>query len=232
MWGVGPATEQRLIALGLRTFADVHTFPIDTLESHVGSYAHRLKRLARGEDDRPVTPDGQAKSVSHEQTFGHDLADPDAVRDVLLEQAQAVARRLRKHRLAARHVTVKIRFGDYQTITRSTTLDEATDRTDLLWRGAAGLFERWAREGFRPVRLIGLGAGHLCRAHTQMNLFTQRHDARRVNADRAADLIQAKFGRQAIYRGVPAPGRTDHQSPQTTFGRRGTQDHDEPADQS
>ncbi len=227
MWGVGPVTEERLKSIGIHTFADVHGFPIDALERQLGSYAHRLKQLALGEDGRAVTPDGQAKSVSHEQTFGHDLAEADAVRDVLLEQTEAVARRLRKHNLAARSVTVKIRFGDYETITRSATLEEATDRTDLLWRGAAALFDKWARDTFRPVRLIGMGAGNLGRDQSQMNLFTQKPDARRVNADRAADLIQAKFGREAIHRGAP---RTDghRESPQTTFGRRGLHDHDDP----
>jgi DNA polymerase-4 len=203
MWGVGPVTEQRLRAMGIERFADVHSLPIDQLERELGAYAHRLRQLALGEDDRPVTPDGQAKSISHEQTFGEDLAEPHAVRDVLLQQTEAVAWRLRKHSLRARSVTVKIRFGDYHTITRSATLDEPTDRTDLLWRGAAAVFDAWVRQGFRPVRLIGMGAGLLGRAPAQMSLFTQAGDARRANADRAADLIQAKFGRQAIHRGPP-----------------------------
>jgi DNA polymerase-4 len=203
MWGVGPVTEARLRALGIERFADVQQFPLDALERELGSYALRLKQLARGEDDRPVTPDGQAKSVSHEQTFSHDLVSPDAVRDVLLEQTEAVSRRLRKHGLAARSVTIKIRFGDYETITRSATLEEPTDRTDILWRGAAALFDTWSRQAFRPVRLIGMGAGSIGRGHAQMNLFTQRDDAKRLNADRAADLIQARFGRQAIHRGAP-----------------------------
>lgn len=213
MWGVGPATEARLRNIGINTFGDVLAFPFDALESCLGSWAHRLRQLAAGCDDRPVTPDSQAKSISHEQTFGHDLEDRDAVRDVLLEQTEAVARRLRRHQLAARSVTVKIRFGDFQTITRSATLDDPTDRTDMLWKPAAALFEKWALEAFQPVRLIGMAAGHLGPAQSQLNLFTQRDDLKRANADRAADLIQQRFGRNAIHRGTLRPRRNDDTSP-------------------
>lgn len=218
MWGVGPATEARLKSLGINTFADVLAFPSSTLEAILGQYAHKLRQLAAGEDDRAVTPDSQAKSISHEQTFGHDLTDPTAVRDVLLEQTEAVARRLRRHELSARSVTVKIRFGDFETITRSSTLDEATDRTDLLWNAASSLFAKWTREGFHPVRLIGMAAGHLGQAQSQMNLFTQRDDARRANIDRAADAINERFGKQTIHRGPPT-SRESNTSSQITRSR-------------
>jgi DNA polymerase-4 len=222
MWGVGPVTEQRLQSIGILTFGDVLGFPLEALESHVGSYAHRLKQLAAGEDERSVTPDSRAKSISHEQTFSHDLAEPAAVREVLLEETDAVARRLRRHQLAARSVTVKIRFGDYETITRSSTLPEASDRTDVLWRAASALFDHWARETFQPVRLIGMAAGNLGQAQSQLHLFTHHEDAKRRSADRAADLIQARFGRDAIHRGLRTGTNDQRDSPQTSRGRRGT----------
>ncbi len=208
MWGVGPTTASRLRKLGIKTFADVLDLPTTTLETCVGSFAHRLQHLARGEDDRPVTPDHRAKSISHEQTFGQDLANPQVVREVLLEQTEAVAVRLRRHDLAARSVTVKIRFGDFETITRSCTLDDPTNRTDLLWRAAAELYDQWTAHSFQPVRLIGVAAGNLGANQSQLNLFAQGEDAKRASIDQTTDLIKQLFGRDAIHLGVrSAPER-------------------------
>jgi DNA polymerase-4 len=95
IWGVGPKTADRLHGLGLRTIGDIRRTPLDVLQRRVGSEADRYHRLARGEDDRPVVPDHNAKSIGQEQTFGENLASPDAVRDVLLEQVEQVGRRLR-----------------------------------------------------------------------------------------------------------------------------------------
>jgi len=220
MWGVGPATESKLKSLGINTFGDALAYPLSTLEARIGSYAHRLQQLARGEDDREVTPDGQAKSISHEQTFMIDLVDPQMVREVLLEQTEAVAVRLRRNALGARSVTVKIRFSDFETITRSATLDDPTDRTDLLWRAASSLFDMWAALAYQPVRLIGMAAGNLGPNESQMNLFTQREDARRQLVDRTADAIKQRFGKAAIHRGSPRDDADIRRAPPQTTRRR------------
>ena len=158
-------------------------------------------RLARGEDDRPVHSDREAKSISHERTFGEDLTEPDTVRAVLLGQAEDVGHRLRAHGRVAGTVTVKIRFGDFETITRSAGLHEKTARTDELWDGAAALFDRWAASSFRPVRLIGMGASHLSEpGGEQMGLFGGESDEKRSRVDEATDAIRAKFGDDAIRR--------------------------------
>ncbi len=202
MWGVGPATEQKLLSLGIRTFGDLRPWPRNVLESHFGSLGRKLHRLCRGEDDRPVVTDQAVKSISQEQTFDEDRADPDEVRGVLRSQAEKVALRLRKSDVRGKTITVKIRFGDFQTITRSATLDAPTDRTDLICAQARGLFDAWAATDFQPVRLIGVGISQFTDEAEQFNLFTQQTDDRSRRLDAATDAICNKFGSGAVQRGA------------------------------
>ena len=187
---------------GVETFGDLQRFPPEALETCFGVYARRMAELARGLDHRVVVPDHRARSISQEQTFGFDLQEPQAVRDVLLGQVEQVGWRLRRHGYRAGTVTIKVRYGEFETITRSRSFDEATDRTDRLWQAAGALFDEWAR-AFRPVRLIGFGASHLTTAGEQLQLFTTQADQRRRALDQATDSIQAKFGKAAIRRGGP-----------------------------
>ncbi len=201
MWGVGPATEQKLLSLGIRTFGDLQPWPRNVLETHFGSLGRKLHRLCRGEDDRPVITDQAIKSISQEQTFDEDRADPADVRNVLRSQAEKVAMRLRKGDLRGRTITVKIRFGDFQTITRSTTLPAPTDGTDLICAQACDLIDASAATGFQPVRLIGVGISQLTGEAEQFNLFTQRMGDRHRRLDAVTDTIKSKFGADAIHRG-------------------------------
>jgi DNA polymerase-4 len=202
LWGVGPATANRLHGMAIRTFGDLRRLSLEQLQRRFGDEAaDHYHRLVRGIDNRPVTPDRQAKSIGHEQTFGHDLDDPQAVRDVLLGQVEQVGRRLRRHGLRARGVGLKIRFGDFQTISRSATLDTATDLTDELWRAAATLFDRWVEVAFQPVRLIGVHADRLTDAPEQLDLFTGRDRDKRQRLDATLDQIASRFGKSAIHRG-------------------------------
>lgn len=206
LWGVGEASGRRLGRLGLRTIGDVRAMDEEALVANLGETSGRhLARLARGEDDRPVHSDREAKSVSHERTFGEDLTDPAFVRAVLLGQAEDVGRRLRAHGRVAGTVTVKVRYGDFETITRSASVRTSggskTDRTDELWAAASGLYDAWAAGSFRPVRLIGLGASGLSEpGGGQLGLFAVERDERRDRVDEATDAIRAKFGDDAIRR--------------------------------
>ena len=201
LWGVGPATAGRFQQLGLHTLGDVRKLTLEQLRSRFGVSGDHYWRLVRGLDERAVVPDRQAKSIGHEQTFGEDLEDPQAVREVLLGQVEAVGRRLRKHRLLARGVGLKIRFGDFETISRSATLERATDLTDDLWVAAAAVFDKWTREAFRPVRLIGVHADRLTDAPEQLDLFEQGDRDRKKRLDATLDRIAEKFGKGAVHRG-------------------------------
>ncbi len=201
MWGVGPATAQRLRAAGIGTFADARAAPRDELERRYGRLGSALFRLSRGIDDRPVHRDGEAKSIGQECTFGADLGEPGAVRDVLRRQADNVASRLRRHDLRAGVVTVKIRFGDFETITRSRTLPRPTDLTRDVRAAARTLFDAWALRSFQPVRLIGVTAGRLQRGAGQLGLFAAPGDGRERELDRVLDGIRERFGAGSIRRG-------------------------------
>ena len=201
LWGVGAASEKRLGRLGLRTIGDIRGMSEAALTANLGSIGAHLARLARGEDDRPVHSDREAKSISHERTFGDDLTDPEAVRAVLLGQVDDVGYRLRAHDRLAGTVTLKIRFGDFETITRSASLAVTTDRTEELWRVASRLFDEWASASFRPVRLIGMGASNMASpGGEQMGLFAQETDQKHSRVDEATDAIRAKHGDDAIRR--------------------------------
>jgi len=202
LWGVGPAAAERLAVLGVATIGDLRRLPSRLLRERLGDGGDHLARLARGLDDRPVTPDGRAKSIGQEQTFATDVADLDQLRQILADQADHVARRLRRSRLRARTVTLKLRYGDFTTLTRSMTRSEATDLSDDLRAMAAGLLTTWARQAFAPLRLLGVTASGLAAgAGRQLELFADpaRQKARRV--DEALDAIKAKFGTGSVRRG-------------------------------
>ena len=173
---------------------------MESLERLFGSHAERFFNLARGIDHRPVVTDREAKSIGHEHTFEVDVPDPQEIRRVLLHQVEQVARRLRKHGFTAHGVSLKIRFGDFETINRSLTLPDPTDITAELWHVARGLFDKWA-EHFQPVRLIGVSTERLVKGQGQSELFPNPDRERQRDVDRVADRINTKFGRTAIKRG-------------------------------
>lgn len=209
MWGVGPATEAKLNRRGVRTFADLRRLTEDQLQHDTGEDASRLYRLSRGIDDRPVIPSREAKSIGQEQTFHQDIRDPDHIRAIMLTQAEDVARRLRHEQLLARGITVKIRYGNFETITRSATLDRPTDLTDEIYRPAIALFDHWAKRAFQPVRLIGVTAGPLTHEDPQPQLFADPTREKKKQVEQTLDLIKTKFGKRAVHRGqTPNEQRT------------------------
>lgn len=213
MWGVGPATEDRLARLGIRTFGDLRAIDTDLLRRRFGDGAEHLQQLAWGIDGRPVQSGHGVKSVSKESTHFNRLKSPDEVRKRLLRHVERVAERLRAKGRRAKTVTIKIRFGSFQTITRSATLAEATDRTDLFWREALRLFDLWAQRDFLPVRLIGFGVSHLEDEHgRQIDLFHDDEEDRQRRLDETADRIRSRFGRDAIHRGEGPPPRHEDES--------------------
>jgi DNA polymerase-4 len=201
LWGIGKATAAGLDRFGIKTISDLRQKPLDWLQQHFGAEADRYFNLARGIDLREVICDHEARSIGHEQTFELDVADPEEIRRVLLDQVEQVARRLRKHGLRARGVALKIRYGDFQTISRSATLPASTDVTQELWQAARAIFQKWP---FQPVRLIGMTAERLDAGEGQMDLFVDAAQERQRKLDSVADRITQKFGQRAIRRGGSA----------------------------
>ena len=157
--GVGRATEQVLNRAGIETVGDVQDYPGD-LRALVGSFGQRLKDFAFGQDDRPLELDEGVKSISSEETFDQDTDDRRVLRKSLRDQAADVAGTLRRRQLAAQTVQVKLRYGDFTTLTRQITLEEPVTDPEEIYRLACFLL---AREKLvnRPLRLLGLGLSNL-----------------------------------------------------------------------
>ena len=155
LWGVGPVTSARLRAAGILRVVELRTFEVERLRQIVGSQAECLRQLAFGVDDRPVTPDRPAKSSSSERTYPRDLVEPSSIREEIKRMAAEASEWLSRHRLYARTVTIKVRYSDFTTITRSSTSAPVTRDLDDLSTRAVALLER-TEVGRRPVRLLGV----------------------------------------------------------------------------
>ncbi len=160
LWGVGPKTAARLRAHGLATLADVRARPPDDLRAVVGSLADWLIDLAHGRDERPVEPNRPSKSSGSECTYAHDLTSMSDVRREVDEMARDAAAWLQRRQLYARTVVLKVRYGDFTTVTRSHSVPLATRDADAIAARAIALIDR-TEAGRRPVRLLGVSVHNL-----------------------------------------------------------------------
>jgi len=159
LWGVGPVTARRLRAHGIERLVDVRSADPEVLRATVGSMTDWLQRLARGEDDRPVEPNRPSKSSSSESTYPDDIMDLERIREEIAGMARSNALWLGQKGIVARTVTIKIRYDDFTTITRSHS-EAATSDPDVIVRRAIALLEK-TEVGQRPVRLLGAGVYNL-----------------------------------------------------------------------
>ena len=172
--GVGPATAERLRRAGISTVADLERVSEDELVRLLGkAHGHGLHLLARAEDDRPVVPERETKSVSVEGTYDTDLTDPRLMAGLVTRQAANVAERLRSNGLSGRTVTLKVRLHDFTTLSRSTTLAAPTDAAPTIARLARGLLAELDTTG--GVRLLGVGVSGLA-DWIQEDLFGDEED--------------------------------------------------------
>ncbi len=196
LFGVGPATSRRLLRLGVETVGDLASLPEAAAVNALGTAAGRqLHQLANGVDERPVVVNRAPRSISHEETFARDRHTAAELEAEAARLADAVARRLRTSGLQSRTITLKLRFADFRTITRSVTLADPTDGTRDLVAAARGLL---AQIDVSPgVRLLGVGASGLVEASARQLSFddeTPAHDA----AEQVTDEIRNRFGPSAI----------------------------------
>ena len=203
LWGVGPRMAERLHGGGLRRIGDLLEISEERLERLVGERsAGHLRRLARGEDRRPVDGRRRSKSISEERTYGEDLRGEDAIDRALLARAEGVSRQLRKKGLVARTVHLKVRRGDFTTWTRSATLKRATDLAEPIVTAARELFRD--RIDLGPgggVRLLGVGVSSLTTAGSgQIELFLDDDEQRARNIAKATDAVRNKIGEKGITR--------------------------------
>ncbi len=160
LWGVGPVTAKKLRARGISRLVDVRAVDERVLREAVGSMADWLRQLANGVDDRPVIAHHEPKSSGTENTYAEDLTDLEAIRREIDEMSQNAVQWLERKGLLARTVTVKVRYSDFTTITRSHTAPATRDAAGLSAR-ALQLLEKTAA-GQRPIRLLGVSVHNLC----------------------------------------------------------------------
>lgn len=200
LWGVGEVALRTLSRLGITTIGQLRLCPPASLEERFGKAGAQLWRLAHGIDQRPVVPEREAKSISRETTFAADIDDELILQDQLRTLSAEVARRLRRARLQARTVQIKVRFSDFRTITRACTLPVATDITRELKRAALRLLTDRVPARHPPVRLLGLTLSGLTGERPQDDLFGDDAREKDSRLDAVADGIEARFGAAALWR--------------------------------
>jgi DNA polymerase IV len=155
LWGVGPVTARKLHQAGILKLTDVRNADMELLRATVGSLADWLRQLSHGDDPRPVEPNRESKSSSTENTYAEDLVDLEHIRAELDRMARENAEWLARRQLAARNVTIKVRYADFSTVTRGHTLSMPTADADVIASWAKDLLAR-TEAGQRPVRLLGV----------------------------------------------------------------------------
>jgi DNA polymerase IV len=202
LWGVGPSTLARLRRMGVATVGDLAGLAPEAVIASLGrAHGRHLLDLASGRDERPVEPHRELKSISHEETFAHDLHDGDDAHRELVRLADAVAARLREHGMGARSFTLKVRDGGFTTRTRATTLAGAVDTAAAIVAATRPLLDEVDLSA--GIRLLGLAAAKFAIPAEQLQ-FDDLHDpaaaraGRWSDASRAIDDVRERFGEAAI----------------------------------
>jgi DNA polymerase-4 len=201
IWGVGEAMQKRLASDGLMRIGDVQKLDEQTLAARYGAMGLRLARLSRGEDDRSVSPDRQAKGISAEITFERDLGSAGELLPFLRDLAETVSARLKKQSLAARVVTLKLKSSGFKLRTRQLRLNAPTSLADRLFHAARSLLAK-ELDGTR-FRLIGIGVSEVAPAEfMEAGDLMDAGAAKRASAEMAMDRVRARFGRRGLGLGL------------------------------
>ena len=202
--GVGRRTLGQLQEMGLTRMGDVRAMPRSVLVRKLGKFGHHLYELSRGIDRSRVTPWQPVKSISEEKTLSRDTADRSQLRKIILQQAEDVGRRLRCSGFRARTVSLKLKYADFQQLTRQSTLPDTTRSSTVIYARAAALLESIPLK--KKVRLVGVGVGGLqaAAAPRQACLFADQDPASAhwERVDTAVDAVASRFGPHAVRRGT------------------------------
>jgi DNA polymerase-4 len=199
LWGVGPKTSARLNELGIHTIGDIAKWPESEMIRLFGENGRDLARHARGVDERAIVTERETKSISQEETFARDVRDDKSLEKTLKEQSAQVAWQLRKNNLAGTTIKLKIRWPDFTTLTRQTTLTQSTDQEEIISKTALDLL-RAVRKSGQAVRLIGVGVSGLGPPIRQLSLWDAGSEKSR-RLQEAVDALKEKYGDKVIHRG-------------------------------
>lgn len=198
IWGVGEKMLQRLDRLNIHTVYDLRMVDQALLIRLFGSWGNQIYCLARGIDDRPVESIREAKSIGRETTFAYDLADRETLETILLELACDVGQSLRREQLKGKTITLKIRYEDFRTLSRSHTLSQATHLEDVIYTEARQLLSEISLQ--QPLRLIGITVSNLMNQEEgQLSLFDESYQDQEKLV-KVIDSILEKYGEKSIIR--------------------------------
>lgn len=200
--GVGDKTLKELKKLGIRFASDILKYPEEAFKKRFGKFGQRLIELAEGIDESPVSPYTEAKSISSEDTLPEDTNNVEVLKRWLMSQAEVVGRRLRKANLKGRTITLKLKYSDFRSVSRSRTLNMPSNATKTIFDTASALLENYGRPA--KVRLIGVGVSNFEEPTIQYQLFDNRDIAEKKfqKVDQAIDQLTDKFGISIIKRGT------------------------------
>ena len=200
MWGIGPKSSIKLEKCNIRTIGQLAQTDLNFLQNILGSWGAEVYHMANGIDNRPVVPHREAHSIGHETTFLEDTVDLEFIKMVLLDLAQEVGRRLRSQKIKGKTIVLKLRYSDFKTITRNHTLMECTDRDDLIYKIAIGLFKTNYDKN-KSLRLIGITVTGLTTGeeHKQISLFPVENEKSNI-LYQALDKINSKYGEKTVTR--------------------------------
>jgi len=197
LWGVGPKTAKKLTRLEINTIGDIAARPANELRQQLGKVGLDLSRRAKGIDKRPISMGREAKSVSHESTFRKDVNDRQKLEEVILRHSKSISKRLRRAKLAGITVKVKLRWSDFTTISRQTTLEVPTNDEDTIYQAAVKVFKKhWPDR--KPVRLIGVGVSGMTPPSRQLSLWDVPIIERESRLQAAVDDLRERYGSQSI----------------------------------
>jgi len=199
LWGVGPKTFQRLADLGIHTIGDIAKWPENELIRLFGENGRELSRHAKGIDNRPIVTERETKSISQEVTFSVDVRDDKVLQKTIREQSARVASQLREQGLAGSTIKLKIRWPDFTTLTRQTTLGHRTDQEEEIAKAALELMSS-VRKPNQAVRLIGVGMSGLGQPIRQLGLWDMDNEKTR-KLQEALDVLREKYGNDVIHKG-------------------------------
>jgi DNA polymerase-4 len=198
--GVGKKTEERLISLGITTIGQLAELTPEFVKTYIGSFGIMLHRHANGIDDRKVGVHGEAKSISRETTFSQDTFDHRILKGVLHHLCERVGADLRGQNKQARTVSIKLRYENFETLTRSRSMEEAISTDEALFSTALKLLDLALAGTKKRVRLIGVEVSNLTGEGTQLYLFDSRAQ-RQERLDRTIDRIRKKYGFSSVQTG-------------------------------
>jgi DNA polymerase-4 len=195
LWGVGPKTADKLREMGIITIGDLTTIPEKELRERFGKWGYALSQRARGIDDRPISTKHTAKSVSQETTFAKDIREENALLETIDKLSRHVSKRLKNKHTQAMTVKIKLRWSNFDTITRQLTLNQPTNQHEMIRTAAETLFKKAWKKG-EPIRLIGVGVSGL--APEQLLLWDHQQKNKESESDdqlsSVIDDLRQKFG--------------------------------------